>query len=97
MINKILIILLLFVIIINLSYYENFDNNFNKNTLEKYEKEINSNLEILNNLIKKVKSKISSADINKDRKISKINETTNKTYAKKNKVQGFLSNAGLTN
>ena len=104
MINKLLIIILLLIIIIfNLSQYENFDNinflnifdEFNKTDLETYDKKINKNLEILNNLMKTIKSKINDANLNKDKKINKINTTTNKTFASKNKVQGLFKSAGL--
>lgn len=97
MINKLLIILLILLIIFNLSQYENFDNNnFNKHDLEKYDVEINKNLEILNNLIKKIKSKGDNINTNKDRKISKVRENSNRTFADKDKVHRLFKNAGLT-
>lgn len=100
MINKLLIFILLVIILFNLSYYENFDNinklnEFNMNNLEKYDREIDNNLDILNNLMKIFKSKISGANINKYKKINKIKKTTNTTTADKSKVQGLIKNAGL--
>lgn len=100
MINNLLIIILLLIIIFNISQYENLDNlnilnEFNNTDLETYDKEINKNLEILNNLMKTIKSKINNANLNKDKKIDKINNTTNTTFASKNKVQGLFKSAGL--
>ena len=96
-INKILIIILIIIIIINLSNYEYFDNDtFNKTDLEKYDNEINKNLEILNNLFKKVKSNIQGVQNSKNQKVSLISKTTNKKYAQKGSVSGFVKNAGLS-